>query len=491
MSTTFILSITFALYFLLVMLVSFYASRRTRNLSDYILAGRHLSGPLVALGAGASDMSSWLLMALPGTVFLHGLNQIWLPLGLVIGAYFNWKFVAARLRVYTERAGNALTLPAYFAGRFPSHAKILRGTTAIIVLVFFTGYTAAGFVAGADLAHLIFPISYTTGLLITAGFIVSYTLIGGFFAISWLDMFQGSLMFLALLIVPYYTFHTMPISSADVGNLISHIDGYLNPLNAFSWISVMSLLAWGLGYFGQPHILVRFMAARSANEIPVARMICLFWMSVALAGAVLTGIVGRAYLGHLANPETVFIRLSYLLFNPWVAGILISAVLSAIMSSSSAQLLASSSALIEDIYHTFVRRKASSLELMLGARLAVFIIAVCALTLALNPKGSILHLVAYAWAGLGASFGPVILLSLFWRRITPQGASLGMIAAAAVVIIWEILGNHYQGIFNLYSMFPAFCVNSFVIIIVSLIYPKHAKITEAMFLEVQKTSPIR
>jgi sodium/proline symporter len=474
MSTTLVLVITFAIYFVLVLMVGMYASRRTHNLSDYILADRNLPGPLVALGAGASDMSSWLLMALPGTVFLHGLNQIWLPLGLVIGAYINWTYVAARLRVYTEKAGNALTLPAYFAGRFPQHHSLLRAITAAIVLIFFTFYTAAGFVAGAYLAKLVFPISFEVGLLITAGFILSYTFIGGFLAISWLDMFQGCLIFLALLIVPCFTLHIIHLeATASVSAIATQVAGYFSPFTTFSWIAVISLMAWGLGYFGQPHILVRFMAARSAREIPMARIICMFWMIMALFGAVLTGVVGRAYLGHLDNPEIVFIKLSYLLFNPWIAGILISAVLSAIMSSSSAQLLASSSALIEDIYHTFIRRKATRVELIIGARVAVLIIAICAFGLAFNPKGNILQLVGYAWAGLGASFGPVVLISLYWKRMSGASAIAGMIAAAVVVVAWEILGQQVQGIFRLYSMVPAFAINCLIIVVVSWLKPNN------------------
>ena len=329
--------------------------------------------------------------------------------------------------------------------------------------------------AGAYLAKLIFPISFEVGLLITAGFILSYTFIGGFLAISWLDMFQGCLIFLALLIVPCFTLHIIHLdATASVSRIATQVAGYFSPFTTFSWIAVISLMAWGLGYFGQPHILVRFMAARSARDIPMARLICLFWMIMALFGAVFTGVVGRAYLEHLDNPEIVFIKLSYLLFNPWVAGILISAVLSAIMSSSSAQLLASSSALIEDIYHTFIRRKATRIELIIGARVAVMIIAICAFCLALNPTGNILQLVGYAWAGLGASFGPVVLMSLYWKRMSGAGAIAGMIAAAILVVVWEILGHHLQGIFKLYSMVPAFALNCLIVPIVSWVRPNNS-----------------
>ncbi len=459
--TAFVMLIMFAVYLSFVLAISYVGSRSTQNLSDYILAGRNLSGTIVAFGAGASDMSSWLLMALPGAVFVNGLNQIWLPIGLIIGAYFNWRFVAPKLRIYTEVSNNALTLPAYFAGRFPHYAKRLRASTALVVLIFFICYTSAGFVAGAYLAQLLFPVTYHEGLLIVAGVIIAYTTIGGFMAISWLDFFQGTLMFFSLLIVPTLAFHHLNTWETALPPLYENVQHYFNPFNAFSLMGFVSLMAWGLGYFGQPHILVRFMAARSHKEMPLARFICMLWMSIALFGAVATGIVGKAYFQHgmPGNPEEVFIRLAISLVNPWLAGLLVAAVLSAIMNTSSAQLLSSASALIEDAYHPFIHPQASAKELMWGARLAVLVVAIIALALASNPKGNILQLVSYAWAGLGASFGPVILTSLFWKKITGRAAIIGMFSAAITVIVWEMLGKHMGGIFNLYSMIPAFAIN--------------------------------
>ena len=485
--TTLIIAITFGIYLCIVLVMGYLASRQTLNLSDFILGGRDLPGPIVALGAGASDMSSWLLMALPGAVFLNGLNYIWLPIGLIIGAYLNWTFVAARLRVYTEVAKNALTLPAYFGGRFPEQNKSLRASTALVVLVFFTFYTSAGFVAGAYLAQLLFHVSYTTGLLISAAVIIAYTAIGGFFAISWLDFFQGSLMFISLLIVPTVAFHHVGVWTVSLPPLAQQFAGYFDPFKAFSWIGTISLLAWGLGYFGQPHILVRFMAARSHREMPVARFICMFWMSIALFAAVVTGIVGRAYFtgSSLANPEEVFIKLAYLLFTPWLAGILISAVLCAIMNTSSAQLLSSASALIEDFYHPFFNKKASTKQLVWGARLAVLIVALTAVGLAFNPNGSILQLVAYAWSGLGASFGPVVLISLYWRNMQGNSAIIGMLGGAATVIVWEMLGHSFGGIFKLYSIIPGFIVNSLLVFIFSKIKKVKAHSSE-QFEEVKK-----
>jgi sodium/proline symporter len=481
------MAFVFGVYLTLVVAFGYFSGRYTKNLSDYILGGRHLKGPVVALSAGASDMGSWLLMALPGAVLIHGLNYLWLPIGLIIGAYCNWRFVAARLRVYTEIAGDALTLPAYFSGRFPEHAKWVRASTAIVVLVFFIFYTSSGFVAGADLAHLLFPVGFHTGLLITAGVIIAYTALGGFLAISWLDFFQGSLMFFALLIVPAVAFHHVSLTPFTWA-AVTHNAGYFNPLSDFSVLSVLSLLAWGLGYFGQPHILVRFMSAKSHKEIPIARRICMFWMTMALLGAVLVGVVGNVFFSKspLDNPEDVFIAMTHALFNPWLAGILISAVLAAIMNTASAQLLSSASALIEDFYHPFLSPKASNKTLVLGAKIAVLLVASIAFLLAWNPKGSILELVSYAWAGLGGAFGPVILLSLYWKRMTGNAAVIGMSGGALTVIVWELLGYHFGGFFDLYSIIPAFIVNILLIYSVSLMTKTTGKNTQHTFEQLHK-----
>lgn len=464
--------IEFILYIACVLIIGFFAGKIVKNVSDYILAGRSLSGALTALGAGASDMGGWLLMALPGAAFVNGIDQIWMPVGLAIGAYLNWQFEAKRLRVYTEVANDSLTVPAYFDNRFHDESKMLRVVTALVVLIFFTFYAAAGFVAGGLLTQNIFHIHYLPALLITASVIITYTCIGGFVAISWIDFFQGALIFFSLLTVPIVTFFHLNGVQKTFSILAAQGQHYFDAFNHVSLITILSLLAWGLGYFGQPHIIVRFMAARSAKEIPVARFICMTWMTLAMYGSVATGIVGAAYfMSHgnvLKNPETIFLVLSQILFNPWIAGILIAAVLSAIMSTVSAQILSAASALTEDLYRGLVRKKAQERELMITARCCVLIIASCAIAIASNAQGSsILQLVAYAWGGLGAAFGPVVLISLYWRRMTRNGAIVGIITGAATVIIWEILGKKVGGIFHLYSIVPGFILNSLMIYIVS------------------------
>lgn len=462
------ISIVFFIYIFIIFLIGYIASRVTRNLSDYVLGGRRLSGAVAALGAGASDMSSWLLMALPGTVYLHGINQIWMPIALSVGAYCNWQFVAKRLRIYTEIANDSLTIPAYFDNRFRDTSKILRAVTAIVILIFFTFYAAAGFISGAVLTKLTFNFSYHQALFYSSAIIIIYTCIGGFLAVSWIDFFQGSLMFIALLLMPYVAFNHVGGWHTTLHEISIINSQYLNAYENISVIGLLSLLAWGLGYFGQPHILVRFMAAKSSDEIPIARFICMFWMNLALFGAVFTGLVGIAFFksAPLQDSETVFIQLATVLFNPWMAGFLMAAVLSAVMSTIAAQLLASASALIEDFYHTFWRKKASNQEYLFVSRVAVVLIACIAIWLAADPKSNILTMVDYAWGGLGASFGPVILLSLYWPRMTRNAAIIGMIVGASTVVVWNLL-SEFGGIFQLDALMPGFIFNVITIMAIS------------------------
>ncbi|GAB4393059.1 MAG: sodium/proline symporter PutP [Gammaproteobacteria bacterium] len=460
--------VTFATYFLMILAIGYIASRYTNNLSDYVLGGRSLSGPIAALGAGASDMSGWLLLGLPGAVFSMGLNQIWLPVGLSIGAYINWLLIAKRLRIYTEVANDSLTIPAYLEHRFHDNTAILRSVTGIVILIFFTIYASAGFVGGALLFQSTFDISYEHALWISALFLVLYTSIGGFLAVNWVDFLQGTLMLFALIIVPSMVIFELggwhhTLHSAQ--QLNTHLTQAFRGLNT---IGIISLLAWGLGYFGQPHILVRFMAAKSTQVLPMARRICMNWMVLSLAGSIMTGFVGIAYYNDasLNQPETVFLSLATDLFNPWVAGILLAAVLSAIMSTIAAQLLASSSALTADFYHRFFRKHASQKELVSVSRLTVWLIALVAILLARNPESRVLTLVSHAWAGLGASFGPIIVVSLFWRNATRDGAIAGIISGAISIFLFQYL-QRFGGIFAIYEIVPAFFIGTMMIIIVS------------------------
>ena len=465
--------VTFVIYISSMLLIGFIAYWRTKNLADYILGGRSLGSFVTALSAGASDMSGWLLMGLPGAVYLSGLSEGWIAVGLIVGAYLNWLFVAGRLRVQTEHNGNALTLPDYFTSRFEDKSRVLRIFSALVILVFFTIYCASGIVAGARLFESTFGLSYGTALWAGAAATMIYTFIGGFLAVSWTDTVQATLMIFALILTPIVVIIAtggvdssfMAIQSVDPTNL--------DVLKGASFIGIISLMAWGLGYFGQPHILARFMAVDSVKSIAKARRISMTWMILCLAGAVAVGLFGIAYFAEhpdvagavTENPERVFIELTKVLFNPWIAGVLLSAILAAVMSTLSCQLLVCSSALTEDIYKAFLRKDASQIELVWVGRGMVLLVALVAIWLASNPENRVLGLVSYAWAGFGAAFGPVVILSLLWKDMTRNGALAGMVLGAVTVILWK----NFLGWTGLYEIIPGFILATLGILIFSRI----------------------
>ncbi|QFU22132.1 sodium/proline symporter PutP [Shewanella eurypsychrophilus] len=455
--------ITFIGYLALMMGIGLWAYKATDSVDDYILGGRGMGPAVTALSVGASDMSGWLLLGLPGAVYLGGLGEAWIGIGLVIGAWLNWLFVAQRLRVYTEFTDNALTLPDFFEKRFEDSKGLLKLVSAVTILVFFTFYASSGMVGGAILFEKVFGLDYTLALIIGSTIIVAYTFVGGFFAVSWTDFFQGCLMLVALLIVPVAIF-----SQPETQNGLDSIDpAMLSMFNEDTTaIGLISLLAWGLGYFGQPHILSRFMAIARPKDIPLSRRIAMSWMLIALVGALATGIAGSLYFASdpLANPETVFIHLAHAAFNPWIGGLLIAAILSAIMSTIDSQLLVCSSVITEDFYKKWLRPQASSKELMLVGRIGVLAIAVIAGIVALNPESSVLGLVSYAWAGFGAAFGPVVLLSLFWNAYSRNGAVATILVGAITVVVWKQLSG---GIFDLYEILPGFVFATLTGVIVS------------------------
>lgn len=468
------LTITFALYILAMVGIGFVAWRRTRSLDDYILGGRSLGSFVTALSAGASDMSGWLLLGLPGAMYAGGLSEGWIAVGLVIGAWCNWKYVAGPLRVYTERCRNALTLPDYFTHRFEDRSKLLRILSAVVILVFFAIYSASGIVAGARLFESVFGVPYAQALWVGAAATILYTMVGGFLAVSWTDTVQASLMIFALVLTPIVVVIATGGPAASLAVIEQANPANVDWLRGASVVGIISLLAWGLGYFGQPHILARFMAADSVKSIPAARRIGMTWMVLCLGGAMAVGFFGIAWFAAnpaqaadvQANPERVFIALSQLLFNPWIAGILLSAILAAIMSTLSCQLLVCSSALTEDFYKGFLRRDAGQAELVWVGRLTVLLVALVAIWMASDPDSRVLGLVSYAWAGFGAAFGPVVLFSLGWKRMTRNGALAGMVVGAATVLVWK-----QGGWFGLYEMVPGFVFASVAIVVGSLLGP--------------------
>jgi sodium/proline symporter len=460
--------ISIIIYLVAMLVIGIAAARMTRDLNDYVLGGRRLGAGVAALSAGASDMSGWLMLGLPGAMYIGGMSEIWLPIGLSIGAYLNWQFVAKPLRVYTEVSKNSITVPDFFENRFRDHSKILRVVSAIVILVFFTFYTSSSLVGGAILLENSFGMDYKIALWVGAAVILSYTLFGGFLAASWTDFIQGILMFLALIIVPIVAIHELGGWNETVQKIGSIDPSHLDVYSGSTVVGVISLLAWGLGYFGQPHILVRFMGLQSTKDVPKARLIGMVWMIFSLFGAVFVGFAGIAYFAGspLQNSETVFIMFSQVLFNPWVAGFLLAAILSAIMSTVDSQLLVSSSALANDFYKSLFRRNASQKEEMIVGRIAVLGIAIIAILLGYDPESKVLELVSYAWAGFGAAFGPVIILSLFWKRMTRNGALSGIIVGAVTVIVWSMLTG---GLFDVYELAPGFIFSVLSIIIVSLL----------------------
>ncbi|MBE2895521.1 sodium/proline symporter PutP [Pasteurellaceae bacterium HPA106] len=472
--------ITFVVYILGMLLIGVLAYRYTQNLSDYILGGRKLGGFVTGMSAGASDMSGWLLMGLPGAVYAAGLVKAWIAIGLTLGAYLNWYFVSGRLRIFTECYDNALTLPEYFQARFGAQHKWLKIIAASTILVFFTIYCASGVVAGARLFENLFDTPYATALWYGALATIAYTFIGGFLAVSWTDTVQATLMVLALIITPVIVLFSiggaekLPEVIARAGAASSK--DFTDMLTDTSLIGLLSLSAWGLGYFGQPHILARFMAADSVKSLTSARRIGIAWMIFCLIGAVAIGFFGIAYFYVNpseaqvvdANSEQIFIELARNLFNPWIAGILLSAILAAVMSTLSCQLLISSSAITEDFYRGFIRPNASEKELVWLGRVMVLLIAVIAIVIAHDPNSQVLSLVEHAWAGFGCAFGPIVLFSLFWKRTNASGAMAGMLTGAFIVIFWKVIFPDSQ----IYEMIPGFIGSSVAIILISLLTAK-------------------
>lgn len=472
--------------------IGLYAYKKsTSDVSGYMLGGRSLSPSVTALSAGASDMSGWMLMGLPGAMYITGLSSVWIAIGLVIGAYANYLIVAPRLRTYTEVANDSITLPDYFEHRFKDDTRILRLVSSVVIILFFTLYTSSGIVAGGKLFESAFAVDYELGLYITAGVVVCYTMFGGFLAVSLTDFVQGCIMFLALVLVPFVVINDLG-GVANMHDSIATVNPDLfNMFNGVSGLAIISAMAWGLGYFGQPHIIVRFMAIRSTKNLPAARRIGMTWMIVSVCGATATGFAGIAYVAKtgisLDDPETIFIVLSQLLFHPLIAGFLLAAILAAIMSTISSQLLVTSSSLTGDFYQSFFNKQASQKQLVRAGRLSVLLVALVAVYLAYDRNNSILSLVSNAWAGFGAAFGPLVILSLYWPRMNKYGAFAGMITGAGTVLLWvfapiSINGQSLSSI--VYEIVPGFIIATIAIVVVSRLTSEPDAEIKQMFAEV-------
>jgi sodium/proline symporter len=460
--------VTFIVYFVVLLGVGFYFYRKSVSIEDYLLGGRGMGAWVTALSAQASDMSGWLLMALPGAIYLGGMVNIWIAIGLFIGTVLNWKLISGRLRIYTQKT-NTITLPCFFERRFGDPTGLLRVVSAIVILIFFTIYASAQLVGAGKLFESTFNVRYETAVVVGGVIIVAYTFLGGFLAVCWTDLFQGALMLVAIIIVPAAGY-------IDVGG-IGAIEEAIEAENVWASLIpeggqagvlvVISAMAWGLGYFGQPHILARFMSVKSVGKLTESMTIAVIWVFISLGGAIMVGFIGKIMFDNLSGgeEEKVFIYMIGKLFNPWVGGIMLAAILSAIMSTIDSQLLVSSSALTEDFYQKAIKKNATEREVILVGRMCVIVISIIALILALRPSDTILGLVAYAWGGFGAAFGPLVIFGLFSRETSWQAALAGMVMGTVVLVVWKQVGLSSV----MYEIVPGFTANCVTILLVNMI----------------------
>ncbi len=475
--------IAFVLYVGVMIAIGGFFFKKSDSLSDYFLGGRQLNSWVAAFSAQASDMSGWLLMGLPGAVYALGTNQVWIAVGLAIGTALNWILVAKRLRRYTIKAGDAITVPQYFENRFCDKSRVLRVVSSVVITVFFTVYTASAFVAGGTLFSQVFGIPYMVALTIGALIILLYTFLGGFAAVSWTDMVQGALMLIAILSVPLLAYAAIG-GSAGLNSAVT--PAFLNITTtetgeAVSAVSILSQLAWGLGYFGMPHILVRFMAIRREKSVNKSATIAIIWVVLSLTFSVFVGIVGRAFLPGLEDSETVFITMIQAVFMqpdsivyvPIIGGLFLCGILAAIMSTADSQLLVTAASITGDIYRGFLNRKATEQHYVWFSRLVVAAVAVVAYLIALDPSSGIMGLVANAWSGFGSAFGALVLLSLYWKRVTRNAAVAGIVTGGLTVVVWDYLplisGQTPGTATGLYSLVPGFALSLAVIVLVSLL----------------------
>ena len=497
-----IVLVAFAFYMVMMIIIGVVYSRKTKNNEDYFLGGRNLGGWTAALSAQASDMSGWLLMGLPGSVYLAGTGEIWIAFGLLLGTILNWYIVSSRLRKYTIVAGNSLTIPSFFQNRYRDNKGVIKIVSAIIIAVFFAVYTASAFSSGAKLFATLFgngqngemdQTAYVIGLIIASVVILIYTFMGGFKAVCTTDLIQGLLMLVAILAVPIIAYAILTwdhgFSTALISKGVDNPENYLNlfkntdgtPVKA---VSIISSLAWGLGYFGMPHIIIRFMAIKNETEVKKSRKIAIIWVVLSLTAACLIGMIARGYLNEqleAGSSETAFIRLIQEIFSNnavliFIGGIFLCGILAAIMSTADSQLLVTASAISEDMYKGAIKKETSEKNALFVGKIAVIVVAVIAFFIALDPNSSIMNLVSDAWAGFGSAFGPVVLLALFWKRSTLSGAVSGMAVGALLVIAWDYIpfagGQTLSNATGLYSLAVGFFLALIVNIVVSLISNK-------------------
>ena len=486
-----IILFAFVVYLAFMVVIGAMYMKKTSSSEDYFLGGRGLNGWVAAFSAQASDMSGWLLMGLPGAIYAMGTGQIWIAVGLCLGTIFNWLCISGRLRKYTIVANNSLTIPAYFENRFRDKKRILLFLSSVVIVIFFLVYTASALAAGGKLFNTVFGVDYHVSLFIGAAVILCYTFMGGFMAVCVTDFVQGSLMLVGLLIVPIVAYFMLPGSLSDIitqsgvtGGAAAFLDPLTNGDRPYTFVEIFSQLAWGLGYCGMPHILTRFMAVRDEKELRKSKGIAIIWIILSLTAACFIGVIGRAYLfptvlgENGTSAENVFIETISKLFNvdlglPFIGGIFLCGIMAAIMSTADSQLLVTASAVSEDLYHQFVKRDADSKTIMKVGRITVIVVSLLAFVIAWNPESSIMGLVSNAWAGLGSAFGPIVLMSLFWRRTNLAGAVAGIITGGLTVLIWDYIplvgGKTLGTATGLYSLAVGFGLSLLMIVVFSLL----------------------
>lgn len=478
--------IAFVLYLCIMIGIGVWSMKRTSSTEDYFLGGRGLGGWVAALSAQASDMSGWLLMGLPGSVYALGTGQAWIAIGLFIGTVCNWLLISKRLRRYTIVANNSMTLPEFFENRYHDKKKIILTISSVVIVIFFLVYTASALASGGKLFHTVFGIDYHVALAIGAVVILTYTFMGGFLAVCTTDFVQGMLMLIGLLVVPVFAysfidgnFQAQVAASNVAGGYDDYMSLFSNGGKPYRFIDILSQLAWGLGYCGMPHILVRFMAVKSEKELKKSSTIAIVWCFLSLAAACFIGVIGRAYFAGdiLDDSESVFIQMIGSVFNsnlgiPFIGGIFICGILAAIMSTADSQLLVCASSVSKDIYKNIVKQDADDKKLLKISRITVIIISVLAFIIAWNPKSSIMGLVSDAWAGLGSAFGPLVVASLFWKRANLQGAVAGIVSGGLTVLIWDYIplvnGQTIYAATGIYSLLVGFVLSFLCIVVVSL-----------------------
>lgn len=493
----------FVVYLIVMIVIGIMSMRKTNNTEDYFLGGRGLNGWVAALSAQASDMSGWLLMGLPGSIYALGTGQAWIAIGLFLGTVANWLFISKRLRRYTIVANNSLTLPEFLENRYHDKKRILLLISSVVIVIFFLVYTASALASGGKLFNTVFGVDYHVALAIGAGVILTYTFLGGFLAVCTTDFVQGTLMLIGLLVVPILAYgfvsgdFTANLAATGV-NYDDYMSLFSNGGKPYSFVDILSQLAWGLGYCGMPHILVRFMAVKSERELKKSSVIAIVWVFLSLVMACVIGVVGRAFLAPVvldsAASESVFIELINRVFNdklalPFIGGLFLCGILAAIMSTADSQLLVCASSVSKDIYKNVVEPKASDQTVLKVSRITVIVVAVAAFFIAWDPNSSIMKLVSDAWAGLGSAFGPIVVCSLFWKRTNLAGAVAGILSGGLTVIIWDYLpvvnGETIYAATGIYSLLVGFAVSIVCIVVFSLMTKAPSQEIVAEFERVQ------